>query len=67
VSDSRRGFLDSLPYLVGGGLLLAAFLFIGLTEYRGLGIALGVVAVVVARFLYAMTPVEPAEDETDLD
>ena len=67
MSDSGRRFVDSLPYLVGGGLLLAAFLFIGLTEYRGLGIALGVVAVVVARFLYAMTPVEPAEDETDLD
>ena len=46
--------------LVGGGLLLlGAFLFIGLSESRGLGIGLGILAVLVARILYARLSREP--------
>ena len=62
--ERHRGV--EIGLLVGGGLLLlAAFLFIGLSQSPGLGIGLGILAVLVARILY--TRISRGPDRPDND
>ncbi len=56
MSDRCGSPRELLGLVAGGAALLGAFLLIGLTEQRALGIALGILAVVLAKFLYMKSP-----------
>ncbi len=53
-SGSRR--IEVIAYLLGGALVLGAFLFLGFSGTRSLAIVVALVAVVIARYLYVSLP-----------
>lgn len=53
-SGSRR--IEVIAYLLGGALVLGAFLFLGFSGARSLAIVVALVAVVIARYLYVSLP-----------
>lgn len=68
VSAGGGRHLERLGLVAGGVALLASFLFIGLTEHRALGIALGILAIVLAKTLYMKSPTDSVlEDPEERD
>ncbi len=66
VTSNQRRLLQSLAYVVGGGFLLAAFLWLGFSENKSAALLLGLAAVVSARILYVSLP-EYLERAADAD
>jgi hypothetical protein len=72
VRESRARMIQAAAYLLGGALLLGAFLFMGFSGFRSLAIVLALVAVVIARYLYVtlperLNPTDNPEDEAGID
>ena len=63
MSDRGGSPRELLGLVTGGAALLGAFLLIGLTEQRALGIALGILAVVLAKSLYMKSPGDSDGDD----
>lgn len=72
MTSSRRSLCQGLALVVGGGFLLASFLWLGFAENKSGALLLGLAAVVSARILYinlpeylekAAPPDNPASDD----
>ena len=56
MTPPRARRIELIAYLLGGTLLLGAFLFLGFSGFRSLAILAALVAVVIARYLYVTLP-----------
>lgn len=70
--ESRNRRIEAIAYLLGGALILGAFLFLGFSGVRSLAIVVALVAVVIARYLYVSLPerlerTDNPQDETGID
>ena len=65
--ESRARTIELIAYLLGGALVLGAFLFLGFSGFRSLAIVAALVAVVIARYLYVTLPdrLEPTDNPED--